>query len=32
MPKNKYRFSLSQEELDELKGIVAKGNRSTEVG
>ena len=30
MPKIKYRFSLSQEERDELKGIVAKGKHSSQ--
>lgn len=30
MPKIKYRFSLSQEERDELKGIVAKGKHNSQ--
>jgi len=30
MPKIKYRFSLSQEERDELKAIVAKGKHNSQ--
>lgn len=30
MPKIKYRFSLNQEERDELKGIVAKGKHNSQ--
>jgi transposase len=30
MPKIKYRFSLSQEERDELYGLVAKGNHNSQ--
>ena len=30
MPKIKYRFSLSQGERDELKGIVAKGKHNSQ--
>lgn len=30
MPKIKYRFTLSQEERDELKGIVAKGKHNSQ--
>jgi transposase len=30
MPKIKYRFSLSQEERNELKGIVAKGKHNSQ--
>ena len=30
MPKIKYRFSLSQEERDELNGIVAKGKHNSQ--
>jgi len=30
MPKIKYRFSLSQEERDELKGIVTKGKHNSQ--
>ena len=30
MPKIKYRFSLRQEERDELKGIVAKGKHNSQ--
>ena len=30
MPKIKYRFSLSQEERDELKGIVARGKHNSQ--
>jgi len=30
MPKIKYRFSLSQEERDELEGIIAKGKHNSQ--
>jgi transposase len=30
MPKIKYRFSLSQEERDELQGIIARGKHSSQ--
>lgn len=30
MPKIKYRFSLSQEERDELQGIIAKGKHNSQ--